>query len=61
MTFSASEKRAEALREVKMRERVYRRWVREGKMTAADADRRIALLQAIADDYAEPDLFTQGA
>ncbi|WP_439137522.1 hypothetical protein [Roseicyclus sp.] len=57
MTFTAAEKRAAAERELKFRRRVYPRWIENGKMTQKEADKQIALMQAIADDYAEPDLF----
>jgi hypothetical protein len=50
-------KREAALREVKMRRSVYPRWVKDGRMTQAVADREIATMEAIAADYAEPDLF----
>ena len=40
-----------AVRELAMRRRVYTRWVSLGKMTQEKADREIALMQAIADDY----------
>lgn len=57
MTFTAQQKQAAAEREVKMRKRVYPRWVEQGRMTQAKADEEIALMEAIAADYAEPDLF----
>lgn len=60
MTFTDAEKRACAYRELKMRRRVYPRWVADGRMTQAEADREIALMQAIAEDYAEPNLFSRG-
>lgn len=53
-----AQKRDEALREVGMRRRCYPGWVRQGRMTQEDADRSIALMEAIAADYAEPDLFS---
>ena len=37
---------AELRRELKMRQRVYARWVATGKLTAADMASRIALLEA---------------
>jgi|AACY02.16.fsa_nt_gi hypothetical protein len=40
-----------------MRKRVYKRWVAEGKMTQAQMDREIAIMEAIAADYAPADLF----
>jgi hypothetical protein len=50
-------KREAALREVQMRRRVYPTWVASGRMTKAFADREIATMEAIAADYALPDLF----
>ncbi len=40
-----------AAREVKQREHVYPRRVADGKMTQALADRQIAMMKEIADDY----------
>lgn len=40
-----------AEREVKQRQRVYSRWVADGRMAQAFADRQIAVMQAIAEDY----------
>ena len=50
-------KRDCAEREVRMRRRVYPRWIEAGRMTQEQADREIAVMAAIAADYAEPDLF----
>ena len=47
-------------REIKMRRRAYPRWVDQGRMTQALADREIAIMQAVLADYTEapaPDLF----
>jgi hypothetical protein len=55
--FTRAELRREALREIGQRRRVYPRLISQGKLRQADADRQIALMQAIADHYAEPDLF----
>lgn len=52
-----AEKRAAAEREVRQRQRVYPRLVREGRMTQEFADRQIAVMRAIAEDYREPGLF----
>lgn len=52
-TFTADDKRAAAEREAKMRRRVYPRWIAEGRMTQTMADREIAIMDAIAADYAE--------
>lgn len=46
-----SDKLACAEREVKMRKRVYPRWVENGRMTEQQAAREIALMEAIAEDY----------
>jgi hypothetical protein len=51
--FTADEKRREALREVEMRKAVYDRKVTMGTMTRREADRYIAIMKAIADDYAK--------
>lgn len=50
--YSAKEKAAEARREVGYRRHVYPRRVDDGKMRAAESDRRIAIMQEIAEDYA---------
>lgn len=52
------EKRDVAEREVKMRKRVYPRWVASGRMIQAEADYQIRVMEAIASDYAEPSLFS---
>lgn len=57
MTFTAKQKHDAATREVRMRKRVYPRWVADGKMSQAKADAEIAVMEAIAADYAEADLF----
>lgn len=51
MAFTNTEKREAADREVKQRERVYPRFVENRKMTQDFADRQIALMREIADDY----------
>lgn len=46
------EQKLEAIeREVKMRRRVYPRWVADGRMTKRKADEELAIMQAIAEDY----------
>lgn len=55
---TAGQKRMVVEREVSMRRRVYPRWVAEGRMTQADADFQIRVMEAIAADYAEPNLFS---
>ena len=54
-------KRVAAEREVKMRRRVYPKWVANGRMTQAEANHQIQVMEAIAADYAEPDLFGEEA
>ena len=51
------EKRRCLEREIAMRRRVYPRWVREGRMTQAEADREIDVMAAILRDYDDPGLF----
>lgn len=50
-------KREAALRELKLRRRVYPRWVEQRRILQEVADREIQVMEAIAADYAEPDLF----
>lgn len=38
-------------RELKMRMRVYPRWVREGKMTQEQMDHRVICLREVIDDF----------
>lgn len=49
--FTNAQKKIEAQREVQQRLRVYRRLVENCKMSQADADHQIALMQEIAEDY----------
>jgi hypothetical protein len=49
--FTAAEKAAEAKAELRQRHRVYDRMVRNGRMTRAQADRKIAIMDAIRRDY----------
>ncbi len=51
MTYTAEEKAKEAEREVAMRERVYSRWVADKRMSQADADRKLAIMREVAEDY----------
>jgi hypothetical protein len=51
------EKRLCVARELRMRKRVYPRWVADGRMTQAEAEREIATMGAILRDYEQPDLF----
>jgi hypothetical protein len=48
---TAIQKAEAAEREVKYRKRVYDRQVEAGKMTRDFADRQVAIMQEIADDY----------
>lgn len=57
MTITTADKRREAERELAMRRRVYPRMVETGRMLKVDADRQIAVMEAIAADYQERDLF----
>ena len=49
--FSIEDKFNECSREVLMRTRVYPRVVAKGQMKQENADRQIAIMRAIADDY----------
>ncbi len=49
--FTAADKATAAKREAGMRRRVYQRWVADGKMTQANADKGIAIMDEIAADY----------
>jgi len=49
--FTDAEKIAELRKEITMRKRVFPRWVADGRMKQADADRRIAILEEIAAEY----------
>jgi hypothetical protein len=49
--FTDADKLSCATREVGMRRKVYRHWVGLGKMSQVNADREIALMEAIAADY----------
>jgi hypothetical protein len=51
MTPNTADKLKCAERELKFRRRVYPRFVQNGQMTQADADREIATMSASADDY----------
>lgn len=52
-TFTESDKLDAITRELGFRRRVYARQVEAGRMTAAKAEREIALMEAIRDDYRE--------
>ena len=51
MTFTAEER--ELVRELGMRRSVYPRWIKEGKMTHAQAERQIEIMVEIALDYSQ--------
>jgi hypothetical protein len=51
--FSNLEKYREAKREVEQRRRVYARLLDEQKMSTQDADRKISIMEEIADEYKE--------
>jgi hypothetical protein len=42
-----SDQRAEVEREIKLRQRVYPRWVADGRLTEAKSERQIAVMQAV--------------
>jgi hypothetical protein len=48
---TAQEKLDEVLREIGYRQYVYPRQIAAGKMNQHTADRRIAVMQAVVDDY----------
>jgi hypothetical protein len=50
--YSAFEKHREALREVEMRRSVYERRVEARQMSRKEADRKIAIMEEIAAEYA---------
>ena len=49
--FNDAEKLKCIEREIKMRERVYPRWVEQKRMTQKQADHELAVMRNIADDY----------
>jgi len=51
LTFTPEEKLACIEREIRMRLKTYPRWVAAGNMTQKNADREIAVMKAIAEDY----------
>jgi hypothetical protein len=50
--FSAQQKHRELMREIGQRENVYPRLVASGRVGQAAADRQLAIMRAIARDYA---------
>lgn len=59
-TFTDDHKYLALKREIAMRRRVYSGLVDTGRMTEAQSEAGIAVMEAIADDYAPPDLFDHG-
>ena len=57
---TTADKRREAERELAMRRKVYPRMVETGRMKKHDAERQIAVMEAIAEDYQERNLFGEG-
>jgi hypothetical protein len=53
---TADDKRRCLQREIKMRKQAYPRFVEKGQMTRSQADREIAVMEAILADYADPEL-----
>lgn len=53
---TTEDKRRCLKREIAMRRAAYPGWIASGRMTRAQADREIAVMEAILADYAEPDL-----
>jgi hypothetical protein len=51
MTVTYDQKRAAIEREIKMRKRVYPRWVEQDRMSQAKADEEIAAMEAVLADY----------
>lgn len=51
LPFTRDDKRRALDREIAMRMRVYPDWVARGRMTQTLADREIAIMQAIRQDY----------
>ena len=60
MTIPISEQIACVQREIKMRERVYSRWVQNGRMTQKKADAELEAMRAVLDTVRQADkgLFT---
>jgi BioD-like phosphotransacetylase family protein len=53
MTFTAADKHEAAVRELRKRKQVYPRLIMTRRMSQSEADRQIAVMEAIAADYAE--------
>jgi hypothetical protein len=57
VVITAEMKRKALAREVAIRKRNYPRWVEMGRMAQADADREIAVMEAVLADYQPRDMF----
>lgn len=57
MAITIEDKRRCLQRELALRRRVYPGWVERGRITRAQADREIAVMEAILADYPNHDLF----
>jgi len=55
MGYTRKQKRDELGRELGMRRRLYPLWVKQGRMSAEDAESQIKIMAAIYDDYVEVD------
>jgi len=51
MTFTVEDKLKAVMREIAMRKAVYPKWVDQKKMSEAAAEREIAVMEEIAEDY----------
>jgi hypothetical protein len=51
MTFTFKQKLEAVEREIKLRKRVYPRWVQDKRMSQPEADRQIAVFEEIREDY----------
>jgi hypothetical protein len=51
VSFTREEKRACLVRELRLRKKAYPRWVRAGRLRQEDAEREVAVLEAIIEDY----------
>lgn len=63
-TYTLGQQIAEAKRELRLRERVYPRWVHDKKMSQDEADHQIALMAAILatlQSLQQPRLFAEEA
>jgi hypothetical protein len=54
--FTRKAKRECLVRELRLRKRAYPRWIKAGKLMIADAEREIALMEAIIADYTDAEL-----